>query len=90
MLSRLLKKSPCYNEGEGRSGRGWIANYQVGMTFRRSTLFMVKEKYLDLDFSNINFFDMKGHDSANPLVSKSNNAAIVQPVGEAVVEAGGV
>ena len=51
------------------------------MTFRRSALFMVKEKYLDLDFSDINFSDMKGHDSADP--SASNNTALVQPVEEA-------
>ena len=36
-----------------------IINY--GMTFRRSALFMVKEKYPDLDFFDINFSDMKGH-----------------------------
>ena len=60
---------------------------KYGMTFRRSTLFMVKEKYPDLDFSDIKFSDMKGHDSADPPMS--NNAAIVQPVEEAVVEAKG-
>ena len=27
---------------------------------------MVKEKYPDLDFSDINFSDMRGHDSPNP------------------------
>ena len=37
-----------------------IENYR--MLFRRSTLFMVKEKYLDLDFSDINFSDMRGHE----------------------------
>ena len=63
------------------------------MTFRRSALFMVKEKYPDLDFSDINFSDMKGHDSADP--PSSNEAAVVQPVEEApqaevVVEAEGV
>ena len=42
---------------------------------------MFKEKYLDLDFSNINFFDMKGHDSADPSVS--GNVAPFQSVEEA-------
>ena len=42
---------------------------------------MVKEKYPDLDFSNINFFDMKGHDSTDPPVS--GNVAVVQPIEEA-------
>ena len=55
------------------------------MTFRRSALFMVKEKYPDLDFSDINFSDMKGHDSADP--PSSNEAAVVQPVERAVVGA---
>ena len=49
---------------------------KYGMTFRRSTIFMVKEKYPDLNFSDINFSDMKGHDSADPPVS--DNAALVQ------------
>ena len=31
------------------------------MTFKRSTLFMIREKYPDLDFSNINFIDMRGY-----------------------------
>ena len=31
-----------------------------GISFRRSALFMVKEKYPDLDFSNICFSDMRG------------------------------
>ena len=33
-----------------------------GMSFRRSALFMVKEKYPDLDFSDIKFSVMKGHE----------------------------
>ena len=56
---------------------------KYGMTFRRSALFMVKKKYPDLDFSDINFSDMKGHDSADLL--SSNKAVVVQPVEEAVV-----
>ena len=40
---------------------------------------MVKEKYPDLDFSDINFSDMKGHEE-NPSVSV--NVAPVQPVEE--------
>ena len=31
-----------------------------GLSFRRSALFMVKEKYLNLDFSDNIFSDMKG------------------------------
>ena len=54
---------------------------KYGMTFRRSALFMVKEKYPDLDFSYINFSDMKGHEK-NPLVPV--NAAPVQPVEDAL------
>ena len=53
------------------------------MSFRRLALFMVKEKYPDLDFSDINFFDMKGHDSADPPVPKK--AEVVQPIEEAVI-----
>ena len=48
---------------------------------------MVKEKYPDLDFSDINFSDMKGHDSADPL--SFNKAAVVQPIEEVVVGAEG-
>ena len=48
---------------------------------------MVKEKYPDLDFFYINFSDMKGHDSADPLAS--NKAAVVQSVEKVVVEAEG-
>ena len=53
---------------------------QYDMTFRRSVLFMVKEKYPDLDFSDINFLDMRGHDSPN--LSGPVQAASVQPVEE--------
>ena len=54
---------------------------------------MVKEKYPDLDFFDINFSDMKGHDSADPPLS--NKAVVVQsvekaPQAEEVVEAEGV
>ena len=42
---------------------------KYGKTFRTSALFMVKEKYPDLDFSDIKFSDMKGYDSADPCVS---------------------
>ena len=58
------------------------------MSFRRSALFMVNEKYPDLDFSDINFSDMKGHDSVDP--PSSNKDTIVQPVEEVVVGAEGV
>ena len=53
---------------------------KYGMTFRRSALFMVMEKYPNLDFSDINFSDMKGHDSADPL--RLVQAAPVQPAEE--------
>ena len=56
---------------------------KYGMTFRRSALFMVKEKYPDLDFFNINFSDMKGHDNADPPVPKK--AVVVQPIEEVVI-----
>ena len=59
----------------------WLQIIKYGMTFRRSALFMVKEKYPDLDFSDIKFSDMRGHDSADPLMSV--NAAPVQPIEEA-------
>ena len=36
------------------------------MTFRRSTLFMIREKYPDLDFSNINFTDIRGYNVFDP------------------------
>ena len=65
------------------------------MTFRQSTLFMVKEKYPDLDFSNINFLDMKGHDSTD--LPRPVQAAPIQPaeeggtqIVEEVIEAEGV
>ena len=41
---------------------------------------MVKEKYPDLNFSDINFSNMKGHDSINP--PKPIQAAPVQPAEE--------
>ena len=39
---------------------GDIVKY--GMTFRRSALFLIREKYPNLDFFDINFLDMRGHD----------------------------
>ena len=61
-------------------------------SFRRSAIFMIKQKYPDLDFSDINFFDMKGHEE-NPPVPV--NAAPDQPIeevpqAEEVVEVVGV
>ena len=61
---------------------------KYGMSFRRSALFMVKEKYPDLDFSDINFSHMKGHDSVDP--PSSNKDTVVQPVEKAVVGVEGV
>ena len=52
---------------------------KYGMSFRRSAIFMIKQKYPDLDFSDINFSDMKGHEE-NPSVLV--NAAPVQPIEE--------
>ena len=34
---------------------------KYGVTFRQLALFVIKEKYHDLDFSDINFSDMRGH-----------------------------
>ena len=56
------------------------------MSFKRSALFMIKEKYPDLDFSDIHFSNMKGHEE-NPPVPV--NAASVQSV-EEVPQAEGV
>ena len=52
---------------------------KYGMSFRRSTIFMIKQKYSDLDVSDINFSDMKGHEE-NPPVPV--NAAPDQPIEE--------
>ena len=49
------------------------------MSFRRSAIFMIKEKYHDLDFSDINFSDIKGHEEIPPVPV---NAAPVQPIEE--------
>ena len=54
---------------------------KYGKTFRTFALFMVKEKYPDLDFSDINFSDMRGYDSVDP--SASDQTALVQPSEEA-------
>ena len=66
---------------------------KFGKTFRTSALFMVKEKYPDLDFSDIKFSDMKGHNSADPCMPDSTG--VVQPSEEAAqtgeeIEAGGM
>ena len=52
---------------------------KYGISFRRSAIFMFKHMYPDLDFSDINFSDMKGHEE-NPPVPV--NVAPVQPVEE--------
>ena len=36
------------------------------MTFKRSALFFIREKYPNLDFSDINFLEMRGHDIQDP------------------------
>ena len=66
---------------------------KYGKTFRTSALFMVKEKYPDLDFSDIKFSDMKGYDSVDPCVF--DPAGPVEPSEEAAqsgegIEMGGV
>ena len=66
---------------------------KYGKTFRTSALFMVKEKYPDLDFSEIKFSDMKGYDSADPCVSDA--MGLIEPSEEAAqsgegIEMGGV
>ena len=53
---------------------------KYGMTFRRSALFIIKEKYPDLDFSDINFSDMRDHEENPPMPV---NVAPIQPVEEA-------
>ena len=39
---------------------------KYGLTFRRSAIFMIKQKYPDLHFSDINFSDMKGYEENRP------------------------
>ena len=41
-----------------------ILNY--GMSFKRSTLFMIKEKYLDLDLFDSNLIEIRGYDKFDP------------------------
>ena len=53
---------------------------KYGMSFRRSAIFMIKQKYPDLDLSDIKFSDMKGHEEHPPVPV---DAAPVQPIGEA-------
>ena len=65
---------------------------KYGLTFRRSTIFMIKQKYPDLDFSDINFSDMKGYEENPPAPV---NVAPAQPIeevpqAEEVVEVVGV
>ena len=40
---------------------------KYGMSFRWLAIFMIKQKYPDLDFSDINFSDMKGHEENPPV-----------------------
>ena len=61
---------------------------KYGKTFRTSALFMVKEKYPDLDFSDIKFSDMKGYDSTDPCVS--DPAGPVKPSEEAAQSGEGI
>ena len=57
---------------------------KYGLTFRRSAIFMIKQKYPDLDFSDIDFSDMKGYEEDPPA---SADAAPAQPI-EEVPQAG--
>ena len=52
---------------------------KYGLTFRRSAIFMIKQKYPDLDFSDIDFSDMKGYEENPPAPA---NAAPAQPIEE--------
>ena len=61
---------------------------KYGKPFRTSTLFMVKEKYPDLDFSDIKFSDMKGYDSADLCVSDPTGP--VEPSEEAAQSGEGI
>ena len=58
-----VKEETIWEEAK-QEAIGDIVKY--GMTFKRSTLFLIREKYPDLDFSDINFLDMKGHDIQDP------------------------
>ena len=58
---------------------------KFGITFRRSTLFMIREKYPDLDFSNINFIDMRGYNildlaDGSQLIGDMNVGGSIQAV----------
>ena len=52
---------------------------KYGLTFKRSAIFMIKQKYPDLNFSDINFSDMKGYEENPPAPV---NAAPAQPIEE--------
>ena len=69
---------------------------KFGITFRRSALFMIREKYHDLDFSDINFTNMKGYNVPDPVdgsesigdlnVKGSVQVVPVQPVSGEIIE----
>ena len=71
---------------------------KFGMNYKHSVLFMIKEKYHDLDFSNINFTDMRGYNVLDPVdgsesigdlnIGESAQAVIDKDVGEEVREKG--
>ena len=44
------------------------------MSFRRSTLFLIRKKHSDIDLFRINFLGMKGHNIPN-----SNDGSVVVP-----------
>ena len=63
------------------------------MTFKHSILFMIKEKYPDLDFSDINFTNMRGYNildpaDGSPLIGDLNVGGSVQVVPNQPVEKG--
>ena len=40
--------------------------FKYGMSFKRSTLFMIREKYPDLELSDVNLTEMRGYDKLDP------------------------
>ena len=53
---------------------------KYGLTFRRSAIFMIKQKYPDLDFSDIDFSDMKGHEEDPPAPADAAPAQSIEGV----------
>ena len=63
MVGQRVRKATIKEEAK-QEAIGDILKF--GMTFRRLALFMIREKYPDLDFSNIYFIDMRGYNILDP------------------------